>query len=218
MELIASGREADVFVIDGNRILRRVRNRDTSCEREAAMMEWVRRQGYPVPQVFSVAGPDMVLQRVDGPTMVDSLLSGTTTPDDAGRTMAELHERLHTLKPPSGSNPDHVVRHLDLHPLNILTAPSGAVLIDWHNSDVGPGKVDVALTAVILAQVVLSPPPDAGVAERVPIVRELLEAFLRHAGPLWASDVEAAVRYRSHDANLRPAERAALASVPGMLL
>lgn len=218
MDLLASGRDADVFIIDENRVLRRVRNRDVSCEREAAMMEWVRRLGYPAPQVLSVAGPDMVLQRVDGPTMVDSLLNGTTTVDDAGRILAELHERLHALTPPLGSDPAYVVRHLDLHPLNILMARSGPVLIDWHNSDVGPGEVDVALTGVILAQVALSPPLDVLRVELVPMVRGLLDAFLHHAVPLRASDVEAAVLYRSHDANLKPAERAVLASVPGMLL
>ncbi len=216
MELIASGRDADVFAIDGQRVLRRCRDRATSCEPEAATMEWVRRQGYPAPRVYSAAGPDLVMERVAGPTLAESLQAGTTTTQAVGATLAELLTRLHALEPPPGSKPGHAVRHLDLHPLNVIASPTGPVVIDWRNSDVGPAGVDSALTGVILAQIVLAPsplvPPELAAA-----VAELLEVFLRSLGPPDSSDLASAVDYRSGDPTLTPAELATLAGVPELL-
>src|SRR4051812_6546939 len=109
MELIARGREADVYAIEDGRVLRRCRDLGNRCEREAKIMEWVRRHGYPVPRVFSVAGPDMVLERIDGPTMVEAMLAGTTTVEAAGETLAGLLHHLHALAPPPDSPPGHAV-------------------------------------------------------------------------------------------------------------
>ncbi len=216
MELIASGRDADVFAIDEGRVLRRCRNDASRCEAEAATMEWVRAQGFPVPRVHSVAGPEMVLERIDGPTMVERLMLGSTSVDDAGRVLAELLEQLHSLTPPPGGNTGHAVRHLDLHPFNVIASPSGPVVIDWGNADVGPALVDTALTAVILAQAALVP-ADLVPAEVVPMIHDLIGAFLRHTGPLDTADVGAAITYRSHDPNLSPTEVAALTTVPHLL-
>jgi aminoglycoside phosphotransferase (APT) family kinase protein len=216
MELLAHGRDADVFAIDASRVLRRCRNDATRCEREAAAMEWVRQQGYPVPRVHSVTGPDMVLERIEGPTMVECLMAGSTTIDAVGRELAELLDQLHALTPPPGSEAGHAVRHLDLHPFNVIASPDGPVVIDWGNTDVGPGSVDTALTAVILAQAALVP-ADLVPAEVAPLIMDLLGAFLRHAGPLDDADVEAAIAYRSRDPNLSPTETAALAAVPDLL-
>ena len=36
-------------------------------------MRYVRERGYPVPAVYAVSGPDMVMERVDGPTMLKDL-------------------------------------------------------------------------------------------------------------------------------------------------
>lgn len=216
MELIASGREADVFAVEEGRVLRRCRDLRSRCEHQAEIMEWVRRQGYPVPRVFSVAGPDMVLERIEGPTMVESLLAGDMTVVAAGETLAELLHRLHALAPPPDSNPDHAVQHLDLHPFNVISSPSGPVVIDWRNSDIGRPGVDAALTGVILAQVVLAP-ADLVPPEVAPLVMELLEAFLHAIGPLPAADVEAAIAYRARDPHLSPDELAALAAVPDLL-
>ena len=80
-----------------------------------------------------------------------------------------------------------------------------------------PPGVDDALTAVILAQVVLVP-GDLVPAEVVPLVAELLESFLRAIGPLETADIDAAVAYRAKDPNLSSAELAALAEVPVLLL
>jgi aminoglycoside phosphotransferase (APT) family kinase protein len=216
MELIASGRDADVYAYADGQVLRRCRDLASRCEREAGLMEWVRGQGYPVPQVFSVAGPEMVLERVDGPTMAEAMLAGTTTVEAVGESLANLLHRLHSVTPPPGSPAGQAVQHLDLHPFNVIATASGPVVIDWRNSDIGPPGVDTALTGVILAQVVLVP-ADLVPAEVVPLVADLLGAFLRSAGHLDPADIDAAIAYRAKDPNLSAAELAALTEVPVLL-
>jgi aminoglycoside phosphotransferase (APT) family kinase protein len=212
VQVIASGRDADVFALDETTVLRRCRSPEHRCEPEATTMEWVRALGYPVPRVYSVQGPEMVLEWVRGPTMRSSLLSGTTAAEDAGRTLADLHRRLHALPPPSPGRTDGAVRHLDLHPDNIIESATGPVVIDWRNSDVGPAGDDVALTAVIIAQRALSPWEHAEKAQR------LLDAYLAAAGILDPPSVHRAVAYRSADHNLTDDERGLLSNVAEVLL
>src|SRR6266496_1810632 len=77
---LASGRDADVFDLGDGRVLRRYRASSTSpggkpktSEHEVAIMRFVREQGYPVPAVHAVNGIDMVMDRVDGRTMLKDL-------------------------------------------------------------------------------------------------------------------------------------------------
>jgi hypothetical protein len=56
------------------------------------------------------------------------------------------------------------------------------VLIDWRNSDVGPGGIDEALTGLIIAQVAVSPIAEAALANGV------LDAYLTLIGRLDPSD------------------------------
>ena len=70
--LLARGGDADVFAIDEPRVLRRYRRRAVP-EREGAIMRYVRDRGYPAPRVIEVSGPDLVLERIDGPTMLADL-------------------------------------------------------------------------------------------------------------------------------------------------
>jgi aminoglycoside phosphotransferase (APT) family kinase protein len=208
---IASGRDADVFAVDAATVLRRYRDGGRRCEPEAAIMEWVRSHGYPVPRVHSIDGPDMVLDWVRGPTMLSSISAGTTTPDDAGGVLADLHSRLHALPPPPRPGVGGVIRHLDLHPDNVIESSTGPVVIDWRNSDIGPASVDVAVSAVIIAQVAVSTREDASKAHH------LLDAYLAHVGSLEPSSLDQAIAYRSADSNMSCAEVALLRSVAELL-
>jgi aminoglycoside phosphotransferase (APT) family kinase protein len=174
-------------------------------------MQWVHDLGFPVPRLHSAEGPDMVLDRVHGPTMRESIVAGSTTTEDGGRVLADLHERLHALPPPHGGGTD-TIRHLDLHPNNVIMSPAGPVVIDWRNSDVGPPAMDVALSAVILAQMALSRGPDASAA------RGVLSAYLAAVGPLSTTGLRQAVAYRSADRNATAAEVDLLRQVAEMLL
>jgi aminoglycoside phosphotransferase (APT) family kinase protein len=197
--------------MDETTVLRRYRTPQKRCEAEALTMRWVYELGFPVPRVHSAEGPDLVLDRVHGPTLREAIVAATTTTEDGGRILADLHGRLHALPPPQESGAD-TIRHLDLHPDNVIMSPAGPVVIDWRNSDVGPPDMDVALTAVILAQLALSQRPDAAAA------RGVLAAYLAATGPLSTPGLDQALGYRSADRNATPVELDLLRQVADTLL
>ena len=94
--LLAAGRDADVFALEDGRVLRRYRD-GADATVEAEVMRYVARHGYPVPEVFDVTGPDLVMERVDGPTMADAVQAGGLDVDGAGTMLANLHDRLHDI-------------------------------------------------------------------------------------------------------------------------
>lgn len=155
-ELLARGRAADVFDAGPGRVLRRYREGeggDTTVE--ATAMEHARRHGYPVPAVYEANGRDLVMERLDGPTMIADLARRPWRVQRHGRSLAELHRRLHEIPAPDGL-PWHLGRgdrlvHFDLHPDNVLLSERGPVVIDWSNSARGEPADDVALTWVIVA-------------------------------------------------------------------
>lgn len=174
---LATGRDAEVFALDEHRVLRRYRGPlDTAPE--AAAMAHAAEHGFPVPEVHRAEGGELEMERLYGPTMLDACLDGQVTPEEAGRTLAELHERLHVLPPRpggadtkrggsvrAGSELDRLL-HMDLHPGNVVLTPRGPVVIDWTNARDGDPDLDLALTSLLLALIGQSgPPPLAGLAE-----------------------------------------------------
>lgn len=99
----------------------------------------------------------------------------------------------------------HRVIHLDLHPENVVLTAQGPVVIDWRNARDGSPDLDVAMSALILAQVALEPRDQRG-----PAVRLLLGEFVARvaADPVRLLD-EAVVRRRADD-NQSAAQRRAL--------
>ncbi len=169
--LLASGREADVYALDSTRVLRRYR-RDADVTGEAAAMRYLAGRGYPVPVVHEAAGRDMVMERLDGPTMLQAALAGDLSPTDGAEQLAGLLRRLHEL-PPWPDAPDGTrILHLDLHADNVLLTARGPVVIDWCNVRAGDADLDTALSALIMAQVSLWDHPARALA------RTFLDAFL----------------------------------------
>lgn len=121
-------------------------------------MEHARAHGYPVPAVDQISddGTDLVMERIDGPSMLDVLSSRPWTVRQQGRMLAELHQQLHEIPAPDWvadapfGHGDRLL-HLDLHPLNVIISANGPVVIDWPNARRGDGDSDVALTWVLLA-------------------------------------------------------------------
>jgi tRNA A-37 threonylcarbamoyl transferase component Bud32 len=156
-ELLARGRAADVFAAGPGRVLRRYRDGeggDTAAE--AAVMEHARRHGYPVPEVHESNGRDLVMERVDGPTMMADIARRPWRVRAHGATLADLHRRLHRIPAPDELRRAPFGRgdrlaHFDLHPENVLISPRGPVVIDWSNASRGEAADDDALTWVILA-------------------------------------------------------------------
>ena len=147
-EPIASGREADIFALDAGRVLRRYR-RVADVTGEAAVMTHVAAHGYPVPAVHAAQGSEMVLERLDGPTLAQAMAAGDLPVADGAALLAALLERLHEVPPLTRGS----ILHLDLHPENVMLTGRGPVVIDWCNATDGPPDLDTALSALILAQV-----------------------------------------------------------------
>jgi tRNA A-37 threonylcarbamoyl transferase component Bud32 len=161
---IASGRDSEIFLMDDGRVARSYRDgRPARAEAELIQQVWA--LGYPVPRVDEWDGPTIVMERIDGPTLGQQMLSGAVPLDEGAALWAGLQEQLHRLPWP-GTEP---LIHADFHPFNVILGPGGPVVIDWTNAGSGPGGLDVALSAVILAGVALT--------GEVPEAAELLEAY-----------------------------------------
>jgi aminoglycoside phosphotransferase (APT) family kinase protein len=202
-DVLASGRDADVFALDSRRVLRRYRDGgDVSVE--AAVMSHVLAAGFPVPRVHAAEGPDLVMERVDGPTMLEALMAGEIAGDAAAGMLADLLAQLHALPTMTRGDPADRILHLDLHPGNVILAPaSGPVVIDWRNTREGPPALDVALTALILAEAAAG---SFVSREQLPVVREFLAAFIARSGESVTLMLVEAAALRTANPNLSAAE------------
>jgi tRNA A-37 threonylcarbamoyl transferase component Bud32 len=125
---------------------------------EARTMEYARSNGYPVPEVVEISGDgtDLVMERVDGPSMLSAVSRQPWTLSRQGKLLADLHRRLHEIPAPDWTRDspcgkgDRLI-HLDLHPLNVILSGRGPIVIDWSNASRGDGDTDVALTWLLLA-------------------------------------------------------------------
>ncbi len=120
-------------------------------------MEYLRNHDYPVPAVEEVNddGTDLVMERIDGPSMVDYMTKRPWAIRRQGMVLATLHRRLHAIAPPEFLPPAPVgvgdrFLHMDLHPLNVMIGPKGPVVIDWPNAARGDPLVDVGLAWVLM--------------------------------------------------------------------
>lgn len=154
MQLIGAGRECDVFDIGGGRVLRRSRL-SSDLEAEARVMRWVRDQGYPAPEVFDVSGSDMVMERLDGRSLLELLPAQPWRIGSHAALLADLHRRLHALPAPewlrSGETEGSSILHRDFHPANVMMTSDGPMVIDWPNACRGPAAADVAQSWLIMA-------------------------------------------------------------------
>ena len=155
-QLIASGRDSDIFEYGPDLVLRRSRD-GRSMAVEARTMEYVRSRGYPVPAIDEVVedGAALVMERIHGASMIDVLKRKPWSMRAQAKVLAQLHQRLHDIEAPDwiraapGTEGDALV-HLDLHPLNVMIAGRGPVVIDWPNAARGQPATDVAITWVLL--------------------------------------------------------------------
>ncbi|WP_433795022.1 phosphotransferase [Actinoplanes sp. CA-252034] len=203
MSLLGSGREADVYAIDEGRVLRRYRRGDDATA-EARLMTYLAGHGYPVPHVHSASGADMILERLDWPTMTDAFTAGDLGVDDGAAILVRLHDSLHRLPSRSGRGS---ILHRDLHPENVMLTARGPVVIDWHNAAEGRPAVDVCLTAIIMAQVAA----DSG-HPHTAAATAFLTAFLTRAGGDPLDGLGEALEIRRADPALTATEAGGLAA------
>jgi aminoglycoside phosphotransferase (APT) family kinase protein len=217
--LLASGRDCDIFGYAPGLVLRRSRH-GRMLDREARVMEYARRHGYPVPAIKRVSGDgtELVMERIDGPSMVGAIERRPWTVRQLGTQLAALHRRLHDIPAPDFvpafplGDGDRLL-HLDLHPLNVIIGPAGPVVIDWAGAASGDPALDVGIAWLLMAAgevpaAVWKRPLTAWARAR------LVSSFLAGAGVSSVMTyLPALVEWKSADANMTAGEIARMRAV-----
>jgi aminoglycoside phosphotransferase (APT) family kinase protein len=212
--LLASGRDGDIFEFGQGLVLRRTRD-GRSLEHEARVMCFAAEQGYPVPSVKEVRaeGTEIVMERVDGPMMMDVMVKRPWTMARYASTLADLHDSLHEIRAPEWMSqaPDGGDRlvHLDLHPMNVMLSARGPVVIDWTGASRGQALTDVALTYVLLTC------PEMPAPRVVQVLAKPARAFLarsfarRYLSVDFDAHLAIAAEMKALDPNMSPTEASA---------
>ena len=216
VRLVASGRDADVFDLGDGRVVRRHRD-GRPATKQADVLRYAAAHGYPVPALYDASGPDLVLEKLDGPEMQDAF-----RPWNIGRNariLADLHRKLHEIPPMPGLESEfgepRALLHLDLHPRNVLLTSRGPVVIDWANAANGPGQADVALMYVIAKTSQIEGPAWKQAMLRAARDR-FVDAFVAAASDSeFAAVLPTVAEWRKRDRNVTPGERAAIDRLMG---
>ncbi len=176
--------------------------------RDAALREFhyariVGEKGLPSPRVYEFVEPEgrvgIVYEKLEGPNMLDELLSGGDIPKliaDFGALQKKFHAarapELRSLKlswresaarggmerfiPLIDALPDgDQICHGDFHPANVILTPGGPVAIDFMNVCCGDAILDVARTIYLIEK---TPSDDAPMELR----RAISDMYLAHMG------------------------------------
>jgi aminoglycoside phosphotransferase (APT) family kinase protein len=106
VELVGTGREAEVFAWEDGKVLRLARDPRAAgiVEREAAALAAAHAAGAPVPAVYervTVDGrPGVVLERLDGTDLLELIRRRPWTLLTVGRTLGRRHAELHAAAGP----------------------------------------------------------------------------------------------------------------------
>jgi aminoglycoside phosphotransferase (APT) family kinase protein len=205
--LIASGRDGDIFEFGDGLVLRKTRD-GRSIEHEARIMRYAAEQGYPVPEVHDVRanGSEIIMERIDGPLMMEPMAKRPWTIPRYASLLADLHDQLHEIPAPdwlrqSSDGGDRLV-HLDLHPLNVLLSAGGPVVIDWANAARGEGLSDVALTYVLLTCPQMPGPRVLQIAAQPARVGLARRFARRYQGNNLAERIAVAADYKTRDRHM----------------
>lgn len=208
---LAEGRDSEIFEHGSDKVLRLARD-GRSLVAEAEIMRYVRSHDYPCPDVYDAGDGYLVMDRLDGPTMLESVGKPPFPIRRSGHLLATLHVQLHRIPAPPGLPvapvPGDQLVHRDLHPMNVMMTSAGPMVIDWANASAGDPAFDVADAWVLFA---CGTPPMSGIDRFiVPIGRRiLLRAFLSRVDTVSARRaIPAAVAHRLDDRNMSPDEHA----------
>lgn len=223
--LLAAGRAADVYDLGDERVLRRYRGRGNEPRHEERVMRYVADHGVDVPRVDDLErdhdpDTDIVMERVDGPTMLEDLERRPWMVLAHARLLARLHHRICSVPAPpwmlseggaaggADDAPVGTVVHLDLHPMNVMLSPRGPVVIDWTNATAAPAGFDAAMTYVLMATFEVGDP-------RQRFGQQLMVATFRRAVGRRELDafLVAACDHRLADAAVTPGERVNIAAL-----
>lgn len=207
---LAEGRDSEIFE-HGPGVVLRVARDGRSLVHEAEVMRYARDHGYPVPAVHDAGDGYLVMDRIDGPTMLEAAIKHPLRLGPYGRMLASLHERLHAIEAPeclpAAPLAGDRLLHRDLHPLNVLITEAGPVVIDWANAAKGEPAYDVADTWVLFSTADVpgsrAERAVAAVGRRI-FLRHFLSGVDRRAA---RAAIPAAVADRLVDRNMTRAEK-----------
>jgi aminoglycoside phosphotransferase (APT) family kinase protein len=196
---LGSGGSAEVFAWgdDGRRVLKLFHPQYAfAVDREAECTRAVHDAGVASPAVYEVVDVNgtrgIVLERVDGPTLLEQLLRGDRRAFEVGAVLAEVHLAMHEtqvpelpdlaamvkeqgLEFPAGS----IVFHGDFHPGNVIAGAGGPCTIDWVNAHLAPRAADVARTVMAVRYQALAAEQPAVALDRERAARaRTLDAYL----------------------------------------
>lgn len=198
------GTFATLYALSDTHVLRRYRSgRDAGGE--ARLLAHLHAHGLPVPQTVHLGGPDLQVERLHGPTLLQGLVSGEVSIRQGATLLADLQAALHAAPLPPGASgpPGSVVVHLDLHPGTVVMSDEhGPTIVAWGSARLDHPSTDHACTALIVGEVAC----DTG-EEYAPAARAFLATYL-HACPRFNPDhLIRAAAHRRRDPGLSAAER-----------
>jgi aminoglycoside phosphotransferase (APT) family kinase protein len=207
--VLAEGRDSEIVAYGPGLVLRRPK-RPRPLDDEAEIMRWVADRGFPCPTVVELVPDGLVMERIEGVSMLDEVVSHPWRARRYAGVLADLHDRLHQLAAPDGLRepfgPGRALVHGDLHPGNVMLTADGPLVIDWTNAARGPGAADVAVSWLLMAAADAPGSP----MERIAIAgfrRVFVRFFLARAGrDEAAACLEAALAHRLGDPNLSAGE------------
>lgn len=208
-EVIAEGRDTEIVDHGPGLVLRRPK-RPRSLAAEAEVMEWVVAHGYPCPRPVELVEDGLVMERIEGVSMLDDVIAHPWHLRPLATMLADLHDRLHHLPVPEGLpepfGPGTSLVHGDLHPGNVMLTADGPLVIDWTNAARGPAGADLAVTWLLMA----AAEPPGSLFEKVAVGsfrRLFVRSFLGHVDrSAAAAALGVVLAHRRLDANLSPAE------------
>jgi aminoglycoside phosphotransferase (APT) family kinase protein len=213
---IAVGASAELYAVGGDRVVKLYRPEYASIARpEAERTAAAHAAGLACPAVYGTVEIEgrvgLVLERIEGPTLLDELRSGRCAPREAAALLAGAHARVHatrvaalpawqevvaprlaTLSPEERTlferdvarMPDgQATYHGDFHPGNLLLSPRGPIAVDWPNACLAPAPADVARSYVLIGyQGLRSTSSDGERRARAAFAAAYVEAYVARGG------------------------------------